>query len=228
MRVRRALARLWRRRDWAQTYPCKGCRRAAGVVRRPRAGASPCRACGDMFAGVETRARRPRHPQDTPRAAQRSILPDFLNALAPRRQDIPGASDVSYFAIFHHTLNLRRLAWRGNSDFCDFLTANRYWHGRPRMCIMQSSRSRGDIAQLGERGVRNAEVGGSSPPISTTFSLPSLFASRLFAPSAEFAALWILAFAGMTGVESACGGCAPWERGRPARIAALARAAPSS
>ncbi len=26
---------------------------------------------------------------------------------------------------------------------------------------------RGDIAQLGERGVRNAEVGGSSPPIST-------------------------------------------------------------
>ena len=25
----------------------------------------------------------------------------------------------------------------------------------------------GDIAQLGERGVRNAEVGGSSPPIST-------------------------------------------------------------
>ena len=26
----------------------------------------------------------------------------------------------------------------------------------------------GDIAQLGERGVRNAEVGGSSPPISTT------------------------------------------------------------
>jgi hypothetical protein len=28
--------------------------------------------------------------------------------------------------------------------------------------------SRGDIAQLGERGVRNAEVGGSSPPISTT------------------------------------------------------------
>ena len=29
---------------------------------------------------------------------------------------------------------------------------------------------RGDIAQLGERGVRNAEVGGSSPPISTTTS----------------------------------------------------------
>ena len=27
--------------------------------------------------------------------------------------------------------------------------------------------SRGDIAQLGERGVRNAEVGGSTPPIST-------------------------------------------------------------
>ena len=27
----------------------------------------------------------------------------------------------------------------------------------------------GDIAQLGERGVRNAEVGGSSPPISTTW-----------------------------------------------------------
>ena len=26
---------------------------------------------------------------------------------------------------------------------------------------------RGDIAQQGERGVRNAEVGGSSPPIST-------------------------------------------------------------
>ena len=26
----------------------------------------------------------------------------------------------------------------------------------------------GDIAQLGERGVRNAEVGGSSPPISTS------------------------------------------------------------
>ena len=29
------------------------------------------------------------------------------------------------------------------------------------------SRWNGDIAQLGERGVRNAEVGGSSPPIST-------------------------------------------------------------
>ena len=28
--------------------------------------------------------------------------------------------------------------------------------------------TKGDIAQLGERGVRNAEVGGSSPPISTT------------------------------------------------------------
>ena len=30
------------------------------------------------------------------------------------------------------------------------------------------SLERGDIAQLGERGVRNAEVGGSSPPISTS------------------------------------------------------------
>ena len=30
-------------------------------------------------------------------------------------------------------------------------------------------RSSGDIAQLGERGVRNAEVAGSSPAISTTF-----------------------------------------------------------
>ena len=29
----------------------------------------------------------------------------------------------------------------------------------------------GDIAQLGERGVRNAEVGGSSPPISTNMPL---------------------------------------------------------
>ena len=29
----------------------------------------------------------------------------------------------------------------------------------------------GDIAQLGERGVRNAEVGGSSPPISTSVPL---------------------------------------------------------
>ncbi len=29
----------------------------------------------------------------------------------------------------------------------------------------------GDIAQLGERGVRNAEVGGSSPPISTKLHL---------------------------------------------------------
>ena len=28
---------------------------------------------------------------------------------------------------------------------------------------------RGDIAQLGERGVRNAEVAGSSPAISTIF-----------------------------------------------------------
>ena len=30
---------------------------------------------------------------------------------------------------------------------------------------------RGDIAQLGERGVRNAEVGGSTPPISTNLPL---------------------------------------------------------
>ena len=29
----------------------------------------------------------------------------------------------------------------------------------------------GDIAQLGERGVRIAEVGGSSPPISTIVPL---------------------------------------------------------
>ncbi len=29
----------------------------------------------------------------------------------------------------------------------------------------------GDIAQLGERGVRNAEVGGSTPPISTNVPL---------------------------------------------------------
>ena len=33
--------------------------------------------------------------------------------------------------------------------------------------IIYDGFSRGDIAQLGERGVRNAEVGGSSPPIST-------------------------------------------------------------
>jgi hypothetical protein len=33
------------------------------------------------------------------------------------------------------------------------------------------SRTNGDIAQLGERGVRNAEVGGSSPPISTNWPL---------------------------------------------------------
>ncbi len=31
---------------------------------------------------------------------------------------------------------------------------------------------RGDIAQLGERGVRNAEVAGSSPAISTNLFLP--------------------------------------------------------
>gem|GEM_PF-2052086 len=30
---------------------------------------------------------------------------------------------------------------------------------------------RGDIAQLGERGIRNAEVGGSIPPISTNMPL---------------------------------------------------------
>ena len=36
------------------------------------------------------------------------------------------------------------------------------------------SLSHGDIAQLGERGVRNAEVGGSSPPISTTNALTTL------------------------------------------------------
>ena len=33
---------------------------------------------------------------------------------------------------------------------------------------MAIDRQRGDIAQLGERGVRNAEVAGSSPAISTT------------------------------------------------------------
>jgi hypothetical protein len=32
-------------------------------------------------------------------------------------------------------------------------------------------RSRGDIAQLGERRVRIAEVGGSNPPISTFYFL---------------------------------------------------------
>ena len=39
----------------------------------------------------------------------------------------------------------------------------------------------GDIAQLGERCVRNAEVGGSSPPISTTEvgSTPSCRSGRL-------------------------------------------------
>ena len=34
-------------------------------------------------------------------------------------------------------------------------------------CYNRCVAPRGDIAQLGERGVRNAEVGGSSPPIST-------------------------------------------------------------
>ena len=33
---------------------------------------------------------------------------------------------------------------------------------------------RGDIAQLGERGVRIAEVGGSSPPISTSVRTPCI------------------------------------------------------
>ena len=65
-------------------------------------------------------------------------------------------------------------------DFREFL-AERYWHERPRMCIIQSSAVRGDIAQLGERGVRNAEVGGSSPPISTN-SLFSPLPHRPFAP----------------------------------------------
>ena len=37
-----------------------------------------------------------------------------------------------------------------------------------RQCGIMGAVSPGDIAQLGERGVRNAEVGGSTPPISTT------------------------------------------------------------
>ena len=32
----------------------------------------------------------------------------------------------------------------------------------------------GDIAQLGERSVRNAEVGGSNPPVSTNYKKKSL------------------------------------------------------
>ena len=40
-------------------------------------------------------------------------------------------------------------------------------HGLP-PCYNRRRTPRGDIAQLGERGVRNAEVGGSSPPISTS------------------------------------------------------------
>ena len=38
----------------------------------------------------------------------------------------------------------------------------------------------GDIAQLGERCVRNAEVGGSSPPISTNFPPVSTGAPPFF------------------------------------------------
>ena len=41
------------------------------------------------------------------------------------------------------------------------------------------------------------------------------------------AALWIPAFAGMTGGGVTGVGFRPWERGRPARKAALARGAPS-
>ena len=53
----------------------------------------------------------------------------------------------------------------------------------------QSTRLRGDIAQLGERGVRNAEVGGSSPPISTISSDFSSFETPCFAPfSPQFVA----------------------------------------
>ena len=39
---------------------------------------------------------------------------------------------------------------------------------------------RGDIAQLGERGFRNAEVGGSTPPISTTTPPRFRFKSPLY------------------------------------------------
>ncbi len=52
-------------------------------------------------------------------------------------------------------------------------------------------RLRGDIAQLGERGVRNAEVGGSSPPISTMgkvdfiTSLPPLYPESSSFPPAR-------------------------------------------
>ena len=54
----------------------------------------------------------------------------------------------------------------------------RGWRGRPRIAAVRAGflylRSRsGDVAQLGERRVRNAEAGGSSPPISTT-RLPSV------------------------------------------------------
>ena len=43
----------------------------------------------------------------------------------------------------------------------------------------------GDIAQLGERGVRNAEVGGSSPPISTTGSMKIIVAPQAFKGTAS-------------------------------------------
>ena len=75
---------------------------------------SPLMSCGGatLFAALPKSAGNgnsseqtpPRHTTDTAsprgrrakRAAQRSILPGFLNALALRRQDIPGASDGVY------------------------------------------------------------------------------------------------------------------------------------
>ena len=52
----------------------------------------------------------------------------------------------------------------------------------------------GDVAQLGERGVRNAEAEGSNPFISTMFNLAdrmNLSASLLFSGCRR---LWRLAF----------------------------------
>ena len=41
---------------------------------------------------------------------------------------------------------------------------------------------KGAVAQLGERSVRNAEVGGSNPPVSTNYKIKSL----IIEPYTEF------------------------------------------
>ena len=72
-----------------------------------------------------------------------------------------GAARQGHQAHMAHALSFRHHSLRGGRLPLTVLKGRCY-------TAVAGSHLHGDIAQMGERGTRTAEVGGSTPPISTT------------------------------------------------------------